>query len=104
MAPSILGGVLTVKDGFAELLRHIELNDTRVALASQRYQAVQKTLETNLPGKTVKQIGSFQRRTKTRPQDLGDALDLDALVVFGRFTAYALPGRGGITPSGALQT
>ena len=57
---TLLGG-LAVEDGFAGMLSRIELNDTRVALASQRYQAVKATLEAALPGKKVKQIGSFQR-------------------------------------------
>lgn len=99
---TILGG-LTVEDGFAEMLSRIELNDTRVALASQRYQAVKTTIETALPGKTVKQIGSFQKKSKIRPQDLSDALDLDALVVFHAFTAFAGPGERGTTPSDTLQ-
>lgn len=99
---TILGG-LTVEDGFAQMLSRIELNATRVALASQRYQAVKKTLEAALPGKAVKQIGSFQRQTKIRPQDLSDALDLDVLVVFHAFTAFAAPGQKGTTPAESLQ-
>lgn len=99
---TILGG-LTVTDAFAELLRRIELNETRVTLASQRYQAIKKTLEAKLPGMVVKQIGSFQRRTKIKPQDLSDALDLDAIITFKSFTAYAPEGQG-TTPASALQT
>lgn len=92
----------SVDEAFVELLRRIELNPTRIALASQRYNAVKGTIEGNLAGKTVRQIGSFQRKTKIRPNDLGDRLDIDALVSFGRFFAYA-SGSNGVTPASALQ-
>jgi len=94
----------TVGEAFTELLKRIELNPTRVALASQRYNAVKTTIEGTLPGKTVSQIGSFQRKTKIRPADLGDALDIDAVVSFGRFYKYAGAGESGTTPSNALET
>lgn len=93
----------TVADAFTELLKRIELNPARVALASQRYNAVKETIETALPGKTVCQIGSFQRKTKIRPADLGDALDIDAVVSFKRFTHYARSGEDGTSPSDALE-
>ena len=83
----------TVNEAFEELLRRIELNPARVELASQRYSAVKNTIERVLPGKYVSQIGSFQRKTKIRPIDLGDSLDVDAVVSFGRFTQYATDGR-----------
>jgi len=76
----------SVNEAFIELLKRIELNPARVTLASQRYNAIKTTVENALPGKTVSQIGSFQRKTKIRPADLGDALDIDAVVNFKRFS------------------
>jgi hypothetical protein len=93
----------TVADAFNELLKRIELNPARSALASQRYNAVKATIEAALPGKTVSQIGSFQRKTKIRPADLGEGLDIDAVVSFKRFTHYARSGEDGTTPAGALE-
>ncbi|WP_147443312.1 hypothetical protein [Corallococcus sp. AB011P] len=92
----------TIHDAFNEFLRRIELNPTRVALASQRYNAVKDTVEANLKNATVRQIGSFQRKTKIRPRDLSDALDVDALVVMGEARQYARSGQG-LSPSGAIQ-
>src|SRR5260370_12200907 len=71
-----------MKEAFAAALSRIELNPTRVQLASQRYNAIKQVIEQALPGKTVTQIGSFQRRTKIRPLDLRDQLDIDLLVKF----------------------
>ena len=88
----------TVADAFLELLKRIELNPARVTLASQRYNSVKTTIESALPGKAVSQIGSFQRKTKIKPADLGDALDIDAVVNFGRFYKYAGAGESGMTP------
>lgn len=93
----------TVTEAFEELLRRIELNPARVAAASQRYNAVKATIEGALPGKIVSQIGSFQRKTKIRPADLGDGLDIDVVVSFKRFTEYATGGNG-VSPEGALET
>jgi hypothetical protein len=95
--------VASVDEAFKELLRRIELNPSRVALASQRYDAVKASIESALPGKTLHQIGSFQRKTKIRPADLSDKLDVDVVVSFGRFFQYALPGTEGVSPSKALQ-
>jgi hypothetical protein len=93
----------TVKAAFAELLTRIELNPTRVELASQRYNAIKRVIESALPGKVVRQIGSFQRRTKIRPLDLSDALDVDALVSFGPAYNFSGAGENGVTPQKALQ-
>jgi hypothetical protein len=93
----------TVNGAFEELLKRIELDPTRVAVASQRYNSVKATIEGALPGKTVSQVGSFQRKTKIRPADLGDGLDIDAVVNFKRFTQYGT-GSGGISPAQALET
>jgi len=49
----------------------------------------------------VRQIGSFQRRTKIRPIDFSDQLDVDALVVLG--DARAAGSHGGVTADGALN-
>ncbi len=84
--------VTSVDEAYKELLSRIELNPARVALASQRYNAVKTALEAALPGKTLRQIGSFQRKTKIRPVDLSDRLDIDVVVSFGRFFQYAAPG------------
>lgn len=93
--------ISSVDEAFEAVLQRIELNATRVALASQRYNAVKASIERALPGKTVRQIGSFQRKTKIRPQDLSDKLDIDAIVSFGPFRQYAPDG---VTPSRALET
>jgi len=95
--------LLSVDEAFGELLHRLELNQSRVALASQRYNAVKATIEGALPGKTLRQVGSFQRKTKIRPVGLGDQLDVDAVVSFGRFTHYAPPNSAGTTPSKALD-
>ncbi|MFZ5634694.1 MAG: SMODS domain-containing nucleotidyltransferase [Bacillota bacterium] len=91
-----------VNAAFGELLRRIELNPTWVQLASQRYNGVKNQIERALPGKYVKQVGSFQRKTKIRPLDPDDPLDIDAIVCFGSFHHYAPPGQG-ITPAMALD-
>lgn len=96
-------GRLSVRQAFDVLLQGIELDSTRAKVASQRYQAIKETVEANASGKTVKQVGSFQRQTKIRPEDLSDGLDVDALVIFGSFTKFAAPGENGVTPAGALQ-
>src|SRR5260370_34787175 len=95
--------VTSVDEAYNELLRRIELNSARGALASQRYNAVKTALEAALPGKTLRQIGSFQRKTKIRPVDLSDRLDIDVVVSFGRFFQYAAPGIEGTTPNRALD-
>lgn len=95
--------IVSVDEAFKELLRRIELNPARVELASQRYNAVKQSIETALPGKTVRQIGSFQRKTKIRPADLGDRLDIDVVVSFGRFYHYAPAGTQGLSPAHALE-
>lgn len=93
---------ITVDAAFAELLRRIELNPSRVSLASQRYNALKSTIETSLPGKTVHQVGSFQRKTKIRPSDNTDQLDIDLVVSFGPFYQYAPIGTGGVSPAQAM--
>lgn len=93
----------TVAEAFDDLLSRIELNPTRVALASQRYNAVRETIERALPGKQVRQIGSFQRSTKIRPRDLSDGLDVDAIVSFGDAHQRAPAGQG-LTPRQAMDT
>jgi hypothetical protein len=80
------------------------LNPTRVQLASQRYNAIKQVIEQELPGKTVTQIGSFQRKTKIRPLDMSDKLDIDLLVKFKTVTSlwsefFGLWG----TPGGTLK-
>lgn len=94
---------MTVAEAFNETLSRVELNPTRVELASQRYNAVKSRIEAALSGKTVRQVGSFQRRTKTRPQNSDDPFDIDAIVSFGSFTQYAASGTRGTTPADALQ-
>ena len=90
-------------EAFDELLSRIELNPTRVTLASQRYNAIKAAIENALPDKSVRQIGSFQRKTKIRPLDLSDKLDIDAIVSFGPFRRFATDGRG-VSPALALET
>jgi hypothetical protein len=93
-----------IKEAFAATLSRIELNPTRVQLASQRYQAVKSVIEEALPERTVTQIGSFQRQTKIRPLDLGDKLDIDLLVKF-KTANWTLFGILGVweTPEAALD-
>lgn len=74
---------MTVAEAFDLFLKRIELDPTRVELASRRYQSVKETLERAAYGMSVRQIGSFQRKTKIRPADLGDKLDLDILACLG---------------------
>ena len=90
---------MNASEAFQVLLSRIELNPTRVQGASQRYNAVKAQIESALPGKEVRQVGSFQRKTKIRPLDNSDALDIDALVCFGDALRYAPDG---VTPSRAL--
>jgi len=92
----------TVVAAFEELLSRIELNPSRVALASQRYNAVKEVLER--AGHSLRRIGSCQRSTKIRPLDLSDALDVDAVAT--RATAHRIAPAGepgGITPGRALE-
>lgn len=93
---------LTVNQAFDEVLRRLELNQTRIDLASQRYAAVKGQIESALPGKKVKQIGSFQKQTKIRPVSDGDKWDIDIAVCFGDVTRYAAQGDG-ITPKRSLE-
>jgi hypothetical protein len=86
--PSVVGAA------FREYLSRIELNPTRVELASVRYAHVKRTIEDALPGVSVRRIGSFRRNTKIRPRDLGDGLDLDVLVSLYGAREYARPGEG----------
>jgi len=93
-----------IKEAFAETLLRIELNPARVQLASQRYNAIKQVIEQAWPGKTVTQIGSFQRKTKIRPLDLSDKLDIDLLVKF-KTASWSLFGMPGVweTPESALD-
>ncbi len=96
-------GITTVTAGFRELLTRLELNASRVTLASQRYNAIRQRIQTALPGKEVLQIGSFQRKTKIRPLN-DDPLDIDVIVCFGDAYRFAGIGEGGTTPAAALET
>lgn len=89
---------MTVAEAFDLCLKRIELDPTRVDLASRRYQSVKETLERSGLGITVRQIGSFQRKTKIRPADLGDKLDLDVLACLGE-----VRGTPSIRPHDALS-
>jgi len=91
----------TIQSAFLELLRRVELNPSRVALASQRYNAIKSVIASDIGGATVQQVGSFHRQTKIRPRDLSDSLDVDALVVLNEVRAY--PSSGGLSPAGAVQ-
>lgn len=94
---------MTIDEAFKTTLSRIELNAARVELASGRYAAVKGALEEAIPGSRVRQIGSFQRRTKIRPRDLGDELDIDVVATVGTATRMASPGENGLTPQGALE-
>jgi hypothetical protein len=94
--------IATVDEAFRQLLNHIDLNPTLMSVATHRYNALKASIEGALSGKTLHQIGSFQRGTKIRPANLSDQLDFEVLVSFGRF--YSETGTEGVTPSGALQS
>jgi len=89
----------TVNGAFDELLKRIELNPDRVQKVAGRYKSVKETLEAGIPGCEVFQIGSFQRKTKIRPDDENEGLDIDVGVCIKEFTEYA---SGGVIPSQAL--
>lgn len=95
---------MDIKEAFAATLSRIELNPTRVQLASQRYKAIKQVIEQAMPGTTVTPIGSFQRQTKIRPLDLSDKLDIDLLVKWktARWSLFGIPGVWQ-TPEAALQ-
>jgi hypothetical protein len=101
-SPGPLAGTHTVGGAFREFLGRIELNPTRVQLASERYAAMKGVVEKALPGKRLRQVGSFQRQTKIRPADLGDALDIDAVVVIAD-AHYFAPAGEGLGPDAALE-
>ncbi len=92
----------TVAESFDELLRRLELDPTRVALASQRYASVKGLIESALSGKTVAQVGSFRRKTKIRPRNPNDALDVDAIVSWGDAHHFVSNGSG-LSPFAALE-
>lgn len=83
-----------VAAAFAAYFSRIELNPARAQLASERYNAVKTAIEAASPDLKVRQIGSFQRKTKIRPRSLGDGLDVDALVVLGEARTYSSDGTG----------
>lgn len=102
-----------VEAAFREYLHRIELNPARVALASKRYGAIKKQLESELSGALVKQVGSFQRKTKIRPESDNEALDIDVLVVFATAHEFSANGlspadglkrvKGGLTDDGTYE-
>ena len=92
----------TIKSAFDELLKRIELNQTRVNTVSDRYKSVKETLEKGIPDCSVFQIGSFQRKTKIKPDDENAGLDIDVGVCLGDFHRYLTSG--GIYPKQALST
>lgn len=94
--------IATIAGGFDELFTRIELNPTRVKLASQRYDSVRRQIQSALPGTRVFQVGSFQRHTKIRPVTDSDPLDVDVAVCFGDFYHYVFDGSG-IYPRQALE-
>ncbi len=105
-----------VAEGFVETLRRIELDRTRVKLATQHYNSIKNLIEERLPNSQVRQIGSFQRHTKIRPVSVVDSpgfdctppsaefspIDIDALVCLGDACSLAQPGCG-LFPVDALQ-
>lgn len=93
-----------LEEAFSILLSRLELNPARVRLASERYDAIKTHLESRLQNVEVKQVGSFRKKTKIRPGDGGDRIDLDVIVCLGSFTGYSDFPRAGITPNDALRT
>jgi hypothetical protein len=92
----------TVNSAFDELLKRIELNPTRVQLVASRYKAIKERLESEIHRCEVFQIGSFQRKTKIRPDDENEGLDIDIGVCLNNFTEYAKDDEG-VSPSQALN-
>lgn len=101
--PDFWSQTVAVDEAFSETLSRIELNPARVELASTRYSAVKQVLERAIPGSRVRQIGSFQRRTKIRPQNLSDEVDIDMVATIGSATRIVGPGEGGTTPDDAFE-
>lgn len=92
----------SIHKGFEVCLSRIELDPTRVTEASQHYNAVKDWIESRIY-KTVRQVGSFQRKTKIRPiveKGVVEPIDIDATVCFGDAHYYSSDGTTG--PS-ALQ-
>ncbi len=89
-----------VDRAFDEYLHRIELNPARVTKISQRYNSVKKQIESQLNGAKVKQVGSFQRKTKIRPITDNDNLDIDALVILSRADRFV---KDGLSPSRAME-
>ncbi len=99
--PLISGGVMTVNEAFAEFLKRIELNQARATQLSDRYIAIKETIEGSISGADVFQIGSFQRKTKIRPTQDNNNLDIDVGVCLGEFSRYV---PGGVYPAEAVET
>lgn len=93
-----------LEEAFSTLLSRLELNPTRVRLASERYEAIKTHLESRLQNVEVKQVGSFRKKTKIRPGDGSDRIDLDVVVCLGNFTGYSYFPGAGVTPADALRT
>lgn len=93
-----------LEEAFSILLSRLELNPTRIRLASERYDSIKTHLESRLQNVEVRQVGSFRKKTKIRPSDGSDRIDLDVVVCLGNFTGYSdFPGAG-VTPADALIT
>ncbi|MCL4318828.1 MAG: hypothetical protein M1596_02890 [Firmicutes bacterium] len=95
-----MGSPSDVDRAFDEYLHRIELNPARVAKISERYNSVKKQIESQLNGAKVKQVGSFQRKTKIRPITDNDNLDIDALVILSRAERFV---EDGLSPSRAME-
>lgn len=103
-APGLRPTPSVIQEGFATTLSRIELDPTRAQRASQHYNAIKDWLEKRL-NVEVRQVGSFQRSTKTRPRVINgmpSAIDIDAVVCFGDATYTPTPGCG-MTGTDALR-
>lgn len=105
-----------IKKAFEYTLSRLELDSTRTQTASTHYQTMQGHLESVLSGVRIRQIGSFQKRTKIRPinnslwlyseEDWAkkfSPLDIDTIAILGNGNIVPYGGEG-TTPQQALES
>lgn len=105
----------SIKRAFEYTLSRLELDTTRTQTASVHYQTMQSHLESILSGVRLRQIGSFQKRTKIRPINNSiwlyseddwakkfSPLDIDTIAILGN-GSISYDGEG-TTPHQALET
>lgn len=81
---------MSLKTDFETLISNIELPPSSTSLVSGRYATLGAQLKGQLPHVTIKQIGSFQRKTKIKPGFLDKLLDLDMACIFADVDEWTL--------------